>query len=733
MDKRTHWESFCLGPIIVAASLFCTPGISWAAEPVPICGEGETLWVSAAGDAGYAPQGLSLEAQIHSPAFEVWSGDGQTLHIARLTDLPKTAGSASVYEVFSGGGMIGSYALDWPIADYSNLKLGNKTFQPGGARGGDYASDFFTNTLLDRNGQSVDIRSALSGADEIVYYANAKAKMLYVHLAMCSQQKKPPKQDPPKVPSPKVPSPKVTAPQPPRPIDPVLEPPRIERDIPDQSVSTDGLVSIKSGITPARAMRGNTPLEQGPETTFSAANLPPGLSVNPATGEISGQAELGNSSQTYAITLSAESRGKIISQSFKLTVPAKAITPPPSPSPSPSPPSPPNPSFAEKVAPKTHYDVRAGAGMALISAFDALMRLVLRPPVPAPMPAPAPFQLSLAGAGYGSRKRKDIDFKNFKLAQHGMAMDGSIMDHGPIDTEFTTIYRAVGRVGDQQIGEPTGREKSYGTAFLIAPNKVMTNYHVWYKYSDYFHDETGVEFEAVQESEATEFYRFNKEAPVKLPGLDIVIFTLERSVTGRKELYFSEVPATDLEDKDMIVVGYPVGRPLTMGSDVRAVITDKPPIFGTKRWSEGRFVRHSTDIDDYGVQRDVSDTVNSSGKLGAVCHNASTQPGNSGSPACCPNTGKVLAVHFSSGEDFADAEDVNLAIPSEDIIRAMGGRSFSNPTAPLAPNDRWSKTSPYENSSRQMEKKAEKQEGLKSRPKVRPSIRERLARLFRQK
>jgi len=96
-------------------------------------------------------------------------------------------------------------------------------------------------------------------------------------------------------------------------------------------------------------------------------------------------------------------------------------------------------------------------------------------------------------------------------------------------------YLATGRIGGPQQGVPTNEDVSFGTGFLITPNHVMTNRHVFEFYKHYLTgpDCGGIEFIAERDRDASDYVAFNGEPPVFISGLDIAIFKLSRSVTDR--------------------------------------------------------------------------------------------------------------------------------------------------------------------------------------------------------
>lgn len=225
-------------------------------------------------------------------------------------------------------------------------------------------------------------------------------------------------------------------------------------------------------------------------------------------------------------------------------------------------------------------------------------------------------------------------------------------------------YHATGRIGYAQEGVPTSEDYSFGTGFLISPDHVMTNRHVHGIYGHYLttqDDCGGIEFIAEKDKDASDFIPFNGEPPVLLPGLDIAIYTLSRPAEGRTPIAQTPVPTQELEGKTIAVVGYPDTHEPN-DPEILSVVEDDP-VFAVKRISQGTIFRHSTDDDDpYGVEVSVAECEKTNFPMPAICHNASTLGGNSGSPILDINTGALLGVHFAGHKIFNQKEAANLAM-----------------------------------------------------------------------
>ena len=229
-------------------------------------------------------------------------------------------------------------------------------------------------------------------------------------------------------------------------------------------------------------------------------------------------------------------------------------------------------------------------------------------------------------------------------------------------------YLATGRIGGPQEGVPTNDDVSFGTGFLITPNHIMTNRHVYEFYKHYLTgpDCGGIEFIAERDREASDYVAFDGEPPILIAGLDIAIFKLTRSVTNRTPIDRVSIPTEELDARDMITISYPC--PFEIDEAILSVVEDNP-IFAVKRLSQGKVFRHSTDTDTpYGVQVSVEPRINPSKKLSAICHNASTLGGSSGAPIL-DLEGKLVGVHFAGDRAFNGQEAANLAMAIEMLAR----------------------------------------------------------------
>ena len=244
-------------------------------------------------------------------------------------------------------------------------------------------------------------------------------------------------------------------------------------------------------------------------------------------------------------------------------------------------------------------------------------------------------------------------------------------------------YQATGRIGYEQVGIPTSEDYAFGTGFLISDRHVMTNRHVHGLYGHYLLDKTdpgGIEFIAEKNKDASDFVPFKSQPPLLLPGLDIAIYTLLRPVTDRSPIQLKPIDIEDLHTREIVVIGYPDTH-TPENPEVLAVV-EEDAVFAVKRISQGRIFRHSTDTDTpFGVETSVSENKTSKFLMPAICHNASTMGGNSGSPLLDIKTGYLVGVHFAGFKVFNRQEAANLAMAIAQLTQSNQLKSVSGVTA----------------------------------------------------
>ncbi|MEP3890046.1 MAG: serine protease [Hellea sp.] len=263
---------------------------------------------------------------------------------------------------------------------------------------------------------------------------------------------------------------------------------------------------------------------------------------------------------------------------------------------------------------------------------------------------------------------------SFDTLKKGMCFSASPMLLGGLPMSLAIIkpvYDAVGRIGFAQDGKPVGKDESFGTGILVSDRHILTNRHVWEMFKNRLAGDegTGIEFYGEKKSDKSEFIAFDGAEPVCIDGWDAAIFTLSRTPENRPPVSIASRPAEELNDLDIVVVGYPQARRVT--EDI-AEVTEKDPVFGVKRYSEGKIFRHSVDVENpYGVEADVEQIINPSETLRAICHNASTLGGSSGSAVICKKTGDLIALHFGFDSAYEWKEAANFALAGENLAQSV--------------------------------------------------------------
>ena len=264
---------------------------------------------------------------------------------------------------------------------------------------------------------------------------------------------------------------------------------------------------------------------------------------------------------------------------------------------------------------------------------------------------------------------KDNVEKGMVFAPSQMMVGGSSLPLGL--AAIKPVYDAVGRIGFAQEGKPVGKDEAFGTGILISDTHVLTNRHVWemFKHRLAGDEGTGIEFYGLKKSDKSEFIEFDGVAPICIEGWDAAIFTLKHAPENRRPVSMTPRPAEELNDLDIVVVGYPQAYRI---SEEIEQVTEDSPIFGVKRYSEGKIFKHSTDDGNpYGVETLVDPAVNSTEYMPAICHNASTLGGSSGSAIICKKTGDLIALHFGFDSALEWEEAANLGVAGENIAEAI--------------------------------------------------------------
>ena len=320
------------------------------------------------------------------------------------------------------------------------------------------------------------------------------------------------------------------------------------------------------------------------------------------------------------------------------------------------------------------------AVLGLAGLFGLLLSRRSKPPVPSKQKQPSSeekkrlkpplsvYVLKPQGDSFvAERKQYPQDMRNYDAEKEklivnpptGLVFENSklVPAQGGIPSAAAAIdkaYHAVGRVGLAQDGPAIGDDESCGTAILIDEDRIMTNRHV---FDRHYHrildagDPFGIEFFGEKDSDATEFYELTVDDVVIIDEYDAVILKLAKPVpnTNREPIKFASKPPITFDESDVLVIGYPA-EPSLMTDEIEAAMGGDD-VFSVKRYSEGKMFRHPQDNEgEYGIESHINGQYSEKGWLLAICHQASTLPGNSGSAVLSKETGDLIALHYGSDQ-----------------------------------------------------------------------------------
>lgn len=672
----------------------------WALNP-PECAAGEYLWLVTAGN----PSGTLMpkaDMRVGTVTFQDWTDGSKTLRTANFTNVPKgNIGAAKTFERYSGGGNLGWFAKAWPTAvdgyEIENFKALPPRNPAPSAPGGEYPTDFASSRLIDGlPGQTLaQVLSSPSFDGRLTYVAPAQARIDFVTIALCTSA----------LPTAKAPAT----------VTPNDEQARIaarSKALQEANLVREKREKIEAEVAAAAAQE---------EARAEAARR---------EAERLAAQKLEND-RLEAERINAEEEAPIIA------------APPTRPKPVPSPRIPQVTLRGDIVKAQTKRDMIMNGTMVASAALNMAVNAIgnmlsasrtatpMPSPAPVPAPAPAPPQPapipSRAGSGGMNREQKKGKDKKTKdeppqlgqsdskttpmavqsnkrsnalsslqTAEKGVLFPNSLSHTGqipnaPISVE--TAYAAVGRIGYPHAPHAArdAMDLGFGSAVLIMPNKVLTNYHVWNIIKDM--PGVGVEFDARENNEVSEFITLESNTPEILKGLDAVVLTLSRKI-GRVPIWPKDIDYADpdLIGREIYAIGHPIkpeDEGWLMNNAVEEVFESKAPLWNVKRYSVGPIVKHSGDKQgDILFEVPVRETINASALTPALCHRASTLGGNSGGAIICAKSGDFLGLHF--GGQYWKDEDINYAVPGRLILEgltALGLNTASSDNAAAVPQD----------------------------------------------
>ncbi len=710
---------------------------------LPNCKPGEYLWLMTAGN----PAGTLMpraDMRVSTVTFQDWTDGTTILRTAQFENIPRgVLGEAKTFERYSGGGDLGSFSKSWPASVDGVERDALEALPPRNpapsSSGGEYPSNFASSNLIDgASGQTLaQVVSSPTFDGRLTYVAPSEARIDFVTLALCSRAL-PQKTAPSSTQASTAPS--ATAPQTPAALSEAQIAARIaELQAANQTETTsqkDTMAEVRARAEAARiaAEEEAEALRKAEAERLEAERL-----------ETERQdAERLEKEQLDAERLDAERREQERLAKIEQEKEPASTTPPSATQSSPKiktkKATRENLLLGGTVKTQTKRDMLTSAALAgsavLNLAVQGLASLFRGSGVPTPAPNPVPTQ---ANAGQISRKRDEDqtdtnitdmpddvpsleDVEKFKASEAApisapiaassnpissvnvpepptaeldgnkdisVIIPGSTTSTGPIETTnaaILTAYDAVGRVGYPHAVRAARDAKGlgFGSAILIAPDKVLTNHHVWSLIKN--KSGIGIEFNAREGEQISEFITLKSMNAEILEGLDAVVLTLSRRLP-RTPIWPCDMDYTapDIEGREIIAIGHPI-KPEGESWLLKQAILEafgEDPLWNVKRHSRGPLTLHTED-DDGNIlfEVPVNAEINPAKRTAALCHRATTVGGFSGGAIICADTGEFLGLHF--GGQYLDGEDINYAVPGRALLKGLAAIEPDKPTAPSA-------------------------------------------------
>lgn len=652
-----------MGVIAVLLIGLFWPQLSWAQltdSPTNVtCEAGQSLWIYELGTRGSAAT-PNAQAEVQSAStLDIWTLPAQSVTTGRLSGFPADIVSGRLYERFtpkpdSPPIQIGDFAVEWPSGVMAGAtQAGSVTpIASPNAIGNVSPIDISSVYEGEGSGNLLDFLKSEARENGLTYFINSGAQFEYLRLALCSEAAPPSTEKTEGIED--VPTPRIK--------------PSVETQLaPSEGGEAQASTSVVLGSGPASA-GAFTEKNKGPDDgpgIDEPEGLPMGLIA--ALALVGGLAALG---LAYGL------KGR--------SVFSKALRPPKPPLITPNQNSA-TPNSSSNAVPIDPSKLTKAAGVAAAAALASQTVTLApntarmprrsrgpeRPEKTDVMPTGLETGLLFEGSPMVATGMAPLSSAGAPLASAGQMSTANLQALTGAYEVLRPAYQATGRVGYSQEGAPTRNDFSLGTGFLITPRHIMTARHVHESFGRLYltgEDCGGIEFLAEKDNDKSEFYEFNGEPAQVWEGLDICVYTLARPVTDRVPLPRREQSTQDLDGRDIVIFGYP--DTMDPDDDALSYMVEPDPIFAVKRVSQGKIFRHSTDDDaPYGVTTYINMNEQLQFEMPAICHNASTLGGNSGSPVLDAKTGALLGVHFAGKPDFSGAEDANLAMAIEQIMK----------------------------------------------------------------
>ncbi|MBY5806089.1 hypothetical protein E0H59_18325 [Rhizobium leguminosarum bv. viciae] len=288
-------------------------------------------------------------------------------------------------------------------------------------------------------------------------------------------------------------------------------------------------------------------------------------------------------------------------------------------------------------------------------------------------------------------------------------LNGDFVVEHPLWVHFSTdpvlhqaICDALPSVG--RIELPDHPSLPYGgTGFVVGPNLLMTNRHVAEIFASGLGTNglifkaglsAGIDFLREQPDGAGIVVTVAKVVMIH-PYWDMALLQVENLRPEHKPLKLSLRSPEELVDSEVAVIGYPAFDPRNDAAVQNSVFHG---VYNVKRLQPGKI-----------TPRSLINSFNN--RVNALCHDASTLGGNSGSLVLDPRDGKVVALHFAGVY-----LDRNYGVPTGELARdgrvVDAGLNFEPPGAGGQPS--WQEA--WRNADARQERSADVPDGQNMKP-----------------
>lgn len=309
--------------------------------------------------------------------------------------------------------------------------------------------------------------------------------------------------------------------------------------------------------------------------------------------------------------------------------------------------------IAKKADLERTLDAGAGAGGAGFESLESPMAAGARSGVETVLGGndPSPEQYAALEALIIPKLRPAIDIVNGKYTStHHLWTHLSSDD--AIRTRIEAAIPSIGRIelpGHQSL--PYG-----GTGFVVGDGLLMTNRHVAAIFATGIGDrnlgfksghKAGIDFLRERGSSQASTLMVRRVVMIH-PYWDMAILAVEGLPPGQKPLKLSLADVSDLDGREIAVIGYPAFDPRNDPGEQDELFDRQ---YGVKRLQPGQ-LHGRADTESFGKI------------VSAATHDCSTLGGNSGSCAVYLATGEIVGLHFGGRY-----QERNFAVPAFELAR----------------------------------------------------------------